>query len=107
MAEAKITVTDNSISVNPPVIEVTEEEVVVTAGITGPQGPPGESDKHFEFTQSTPSDEWTIEHHMNKKPAVTIVDSGGTEWQAEVEHLSENVCVAKFAFPFSGKAYLN
>lgn len=120
MAESKIVVEEQDVTVAPVeenveltgeteaiAIEVTEAQVVIEEGVSGPQGIPGESDKHYEHDQSTPANEWTIEHNLGKKPAVTIVDSGGTEWQAEVEHLSENVCVARFAYAFSGKAYLN
>jgi hypothetical protein len=89
------------------VVEVSESLVTVTEGQSGPQGVPGEGDKHFEYDQSTPAQVWEIEHNLGKKPSVTIVDSGGTEWQVEVEHLSENACVARFVHAFSGKAYLN
>ncbi len=64
-------------------------------------------DRHYVHTQSTPSSSWTIRHELGKHPAVTVVDSGGTEWVAEVQHLSEQELVARFSNPFSGVAYLN
>ena len=95
-------------------IEVVEQEVVISeavVGLPGPPGPPGPpgdgSDKHYEHTQSTPSAVWTIVHNLGKKPAVTVIDSGGNEWQTAVEHVSENQCVVRFSAPFSGVAFLN
>lgn len=67
----------------------------------------GSGDKHFEHNQSTPSATWTINHNLGKRPSVTIVDSAGTEWITEVDHVSDNQCVAYFAHAFSGKAYCN
>lgn len=67
----------------------------------------GAGDKHFEFTQSSPSSTWTINHNLGKRPSVTVVDSAGTEWHSEAQHVSDNTCVVKFAAPFSGKAFLN
>jgi len=66
-----------------------------------------DGDKFYQHTQSTPSASWTITHNLGKKPSVTVVDSGGTEWQTEVQHIDENQCIARFSAPFSGKAYLN
>lgn len=95
-------------------IEVVEQEVVISEAVVGlpgppgPVGPPGDgSDKHYEHTQSTPSAVWTIVHNLGKKPAVTVIDSGGNEWQTAVEHVSANQCVVRFSAPFSGVAFLN
>jgi hypothetical protein len=67
----------------------------------------GSGDKHYTHTQSTPSSSWSITHNLGKRPSVTVVDSAGTEWVVEVQHLSDNACIAKFAHAFSGKAYCN
>jgi hypothetical protein len=64
-------------------------------------------DQHYVHTQSTPSAVWTIDHGLGKHPSVTIVDSGGTQWQAEVQHVSQNRLIARFSNPFGGVAYLN
>ena len=88
-------------------LEVTEQVAVLSEQVIGIQGPPGLTDAHYEHIQSTPSADWTIEHNLHKKPSVTVVDSGGTEWKAEVEHVSSDLCVARFAYPFAGSAYLN
>ena len=32
-------------------------------------------DKNFIYEQAVPSNEWVIEHGLNKKPSITVVDS--------------------------------
>jgi hypothetical protein len=86
-------------------IEVVEQAVVISEAVVGLQGTSG--DKHFQHIQSTPSAEWSITHNLGKRPAVTVVDSGGSEWITNVEHLSENALVIRFSAAFSGNAYLN
>lgn len=100
MAVSKLTVVEESTDVN-----VTEERFVLNEQVVGIQGPGG--DAHFVHDQETPSDEWTITHNLGKNPAVTVVDSGGTEWQTAVEHISENELTVRFSAPFAGRAYLN
>lgn len=81
------------------------------AGWTPKAGSPdasvGGADKFYQHTQSTPASVWTINHGLGKRPAVSIVDSAGTEWITEIEHVSDDVCVARFGHPFSGAAYCN
>lgn len=67
----------------------------------------GESLTSYTHTQSTAEVEWTINHNMNKKPSVTIVDSANTYVLGEVEYLDKNALVVRFKFPFKGKAHLN
>lgn len=66
-----------------------------------------EGDKFYEHIQTTPSDTWEINHNLDKRPSITVVDSGGTQWHTEVQHINDNQCIARFSAPFSGKAYLN
>lgn len=112
MAHGEINVTEQIVEVvegeAPNVtIEVTEQEATISEGVVGLQGAAGSGDKHYEHTQSTPSAVWTIIHNLGKRPAVTVIDSGGNEWQSAVEHISVNQCVVRFTYPFSGSAYLN
>ena len=65
------------------------------------------SDKFFEFTQNVASDEWVIEHNLDKYPSVNVVDSAGTIITGEVTYLSNNVLKINFQASFAGKAYLN
>jgi hypothetical protein len=66
----------------------------------------GSGDKHrtMPFTAASTV---TLDHNLGKNPSVTVVDSAGTEWSVQVEHLSENTCRFTLAHAFSGTAYLN
>lgn len=64
-------------------------------------------DKHYVHKQETSSDTWEVTHGLGKEPAVTIVDSAGTEDIGEVEYVSLNKCILRFQAPFSGKAIFN
>jgi hypothetical protein len=65
------------------------------------------SDKHYEFDQGVPASVWTITHNMGKFPAVSVVDSGGTIVEGQVDYVDNNNLTIKFTASFSGKAYLN
>lgn len=64
-------------------------------------------DKHYVHKQETSSDTWEVIHGLGKEPAVTVVDSAGTEVIGEVEYVSLNKCILRFQAPFSGKAIFN
>lgn len=64
-------------------------------------------DKHYTHNQGTASDVWEVTHDLGKEPAVTIIDSAGTEVIGEVEHVSLNKCILRFEGAFSGKAIFN
>lgn len=64
-------------------------------------------DKHYIHKQETSSDTWEVTHDLGKEPAVTVVDSAGTEVIGEVEYVSLNKCILRFQAPFSGKAIFN
>lgn len=64
-------------------------------------------DKHYVHKQETSSDTWEVIHGLGKEPAVTIVDSAGTEVIGEVEYVNLNKCILRFQAPFSGKAIFN
>lgn len=73
----------------------------------GSESTGGDADKNYVFTQNTSSARWEISHGMNKYPAVSVVDSAGTEVVGDVQYIDQNNVVIVFAAPFSGKAYLN
>lgn len=60
----------------------------------------------FEFTQSTASDTWTINHNLGFKPTVTVFSVGGMEVEADVQHTSLNQSIIYFNNPFAGSARL-
>ena len=105
MPDEEISVTEQNVEIDGVEITVVEQTAVISEGVVGLPGPAG--DKHYTHDQNVPSATWTINHNLNKKPSVTVVDSGGNEWQTAVEHLSANQCRVTFSAPFAGRAYLN
>jgi hypothetical protein len=75
-------------------------------GPTGPTGPPGPLSGTYTHDQSIPSDTWTIIHNLGYFPNVTVVDSGGTEVEGNVNYSGANTVIVSFSAAFSGKAYL-
>ena len=64
-------------------------------------------DKTFVYNQATSSDVWEIEHNLDKYPAVTVVDSGGSVIIGEIVYIDKNNVRITFTSAFSGKAYFN
>ena len=59
------------------------------------------------FVQSTPSDEWVINHSLPFAPAVTIIDSAGTRIETEIVYDSPTQIRSIASAGFSGIAYLS
>ena len=57
--------------------------------------------------QGVASATWTINHNLNKFPAVSVVDSAGNEIVAEVSYPDKNTCIVTMVGASKGKAYLN
>ena len=89
-----------------PTVEVVSKtqqptvDIVITGGIVG-------VDKNFVFTQSSASATWTINHTLNKFPAVEVVDSANDIVIGNVTYNSTTQITLTFTAAFSGKAYLN
>ena len=64
-------------------------------------------DKYFVFEQAESKDEWEINHNLNKKPSVTVVDEYDRVVIPAVEYITNNKIIIRFNFAFKGKAYLN
>jgi hypothetical protein len=60
----------------------------------------------FVFEQATPATTWTISHNLGVKPDVSLYTVGGVEFEAEVIHISNDVCVAYLVTPMAGFARL-
>lgn len=65
------------------------------------------ADKHFEFTQGTPSTQWDIVHNLSKFPSISVVDTGNTTVIGSYDYISADRVVLNFSTPFAGKAFLN
>lgn len=76
--------------------------------IIGPQGPQGDPGTGAAvFTQSTPSQNWIINHNLEFYPNITVVDSAGTAVEGSYTFVNVNTIIATFTSEFSGKAYLS
>jgi hypothetical protein len=64
-------------------------------------------DKNYVHDQNSPSASWTITHNLDKKPAVSVVDSAGTLIICDVQYDSNNQVTLTFDSSTSGKAYFN
>lgn len=64
------------------------------------------SPRTFDHLQISPARVWTINHNLGLRPAVSIVDSGGAEIEADVRHTNPNQLVIRFAIPVAGMARL-
>lgn len=69
--------------------------------------PSGGSDAYYVHEQMVSATTWTIAHGLGKKPAVTVVDSGGTAVVGDVTYLDNDSLEVSFGVPFGGAAYLN
>jgi hypothetical protein len=64
-------------------------------------------DKYYLHDQGVPAAVWTVTHNLNKKPAVTVFDSAGTEVIGSLNIIDDNNMQITFAAAFSGKATFN
>ena len=76
-----------------PGIEINENNVITTTN-------------GYVFEQGIASDTWVINHNLNKKPVVVVVDSADSVVQASVEYNGLNTCTVKMKYAFKGTAYL-
>ena len=64
-------------------------------------------DKTFVYEQNLPSSVWNVKHDLGKFPAVSVVDSAGTEVVGAIDYIDENNVTLTFVGAFSGKAFFN
>lgn len=64
-------------------------------------------DKSFFYIQESASDTWVITHNLDKRPSVTVVDSGSSVVYGNTTYNGTNQVTINFSAPFSGVAYLN
>lgn len=63
--------------------------------------------KTFVFEQGVASTEWVINHNLNKRPSIDLVDSSGREFEAVKDYISDNQVIIRLDAATTGKAYLN
>jgi len=59
------------------------------------------------FTQGSASNSWTVNHNLEKFPAVTVVDSANNVVIGHITYTNTNSLTVSFSSSFSGKAYIN
>lgn len=62
---------------------------------------------NYVHEQGIASDTWIINHNLNKKPSITIVDSADNVVEGAERYIDENTIEVRFNGAFKGKAYLN
>ncbi|AZM47812.1 hypothetical protein DMB38_20270 [Streptomyces sp. WAC 06738] len=60
-----------------------------------------------EFTQSTPSSQWTIAHTLPYRPAVVVYDVSGNEIGGSVEYTDPTTVTIRFSYAETGSAVLH
>lgn len=71
-----------------------------TPGSTGPAGAPGGS--AYEHIQSSAAATWNVNHNLGRLAHVSILETDGTEIEADVAHASINTVVITFPSPHTG-----
>ena len=65
------------------------------------------NDKNFVYVQHEASDNWIIEHNLNKYPSVTVMDSANNIIVGDVYYIDLNNLQITFFAEITGKATLN
>ena len=101
----------------PTKIEFTNTQIAqaraVYAGTPGRRGEKGErgddasSFKTVTWVAPAASTVWYIEHDLGCFPSVTVIDSAGTQFWADVTYIDLNTLRVNFAYATMGTAYLN
>lgn len=105
--EADVEHTDlNSIMVRTTTIPAIDELTVLVSG-PGAAGGAAGGDLTYVHTQTAPSSVWTVTHNLGKRPSVSVVDSGDSMVEPDVQYISLNQVSILFGSTTSGKAYLN
>ena len=84
-------------------------EVIEVAGAQGPAGANGVGGSvggsvGYIHTQTTLSNAWSINHHLGRKPSITVINDD-TTIEGTVIHNSNDVAVVTFASSINGTAY--
>lgn len=64
-------------------------------------------DKNYVHDQSSPATVWTVNHGLNKRCSVVVVDSANSVVSGVIEYTDLNNIVLTFNSAFSGYAYFN
>jgi hypothetical protein len=94
----------------PAVVRITVPSgpAVARVATPGPPGPPGPGGSGAAYIHNQPSAAatWSIPHNLGFKPSVELLNTGSQEIEADVVHISTNVCMVYFTTPTAGFARL-
>jgi hypothetical protein len=76
------------------------------SNIGGGGGGTGGGTQTYSYPFVTPEAVWTINHNLNRYPAVTTVDELGAKIHGDVVYVDSNTITITFADVFAGTAYL-
>ncbi len=62
---------------------------------------------YYEYTQSSPSATWTINHGLGYRPSVSVEDADGNQVDAGVSWPSSNSVIVALSATMTGKAHLS
>lgn len=74
-------------------------------GPIGPEGPPGTSSGFYRHNQAVAAIQWTVLHDLQYPPAVTVVDSAGTELFPDITYIDDFHIQIDHSYPVAGFAY--
>ena len=72
-------------------------------GAPGPPGPPSGAISYIHI-QAMLSKVWTVNHNLNKHPAVDVEDPTGTAFQGSLYYVDNNTLTITFAYTATGRA---
>lgn len=104
MTSVNISSTQNTV-----LVSTEASNTVVTVATVGPQGPAGGGGgggSAYQFTQSSPSTTWTVNHNLGYKPIVDVYDTGSQQIEALVTHPTVNQTLILLTTPVAGFARL-
>lgn len=67
----------------------------------------GSYNDSYVHVEVNPATQWTVNHNLNKYPAVHIVDYNNNEVVGDVRYTTVNQVVLSFSEPFSGSAFFS
>ena len=100
---------DNTSDINKPVstAQAAADSAVLSAAAIDATNKANAADKNFIFYQNSPTSIWNIVHTLAKYPSVTIIDSGGTQVEGDIDFINSTTLQIAFTNAFSGRAILN
>lgn len=74
-------------------------------GPVGPVGPAGISSGFYRHSQAAPAMQWMVLHDLTYPPAITVVDSAGTELYPDITYIDDFTIQIDHSYPVAGFAY--